>query len=132
METKNTKKRIILVEDDPAITDVYGVAFKNSNMSLEVINSGEQAIQKIKESSENGEGAPDLILLDLILPDINGIEVLKAIKVDEKTKGIKVFVLSNQTSLNLSQSETIKPDKYIIKADITPTQLVKMVEEEIK
>jgi len=79
-------------------------------MSLEVINSGEQAIQKIKESSENGEGAPDLILLDLILPDINGIEVLKAIKVDEKTKGIKVFVLSNQTSLNLSQSETIKPE----------------------
>jgi len=132
MNVKNNKKRVILVEDDPAIIDVYSTAFKNADINLEVISSGERAIRRVKESNESEEGKPDLVLLDLILPDINGIEVLKAIKTDDKTKDVPVFILSNQTSLDLEKAGDIKPDKFIIKANITPTQLVKMLEEQLQ
>lgn len=130
MKTKNSKK-IILVEDDPAIIDVYSTAFKNSGIDFEVVSMGHEAINAIKEKAEK-EDKPALVLLDLILPDINGMEVLRSIKAEEKTKDIPVYVLSNQTTVESEEPGQIKPDKFIIKANITPTELVKLINEKIK
>lgn len=130
MKPKNNKK-IILVEDDPAIIDVYSTAFKNSGIAFEVVNMGQEAIRVIKEKAEKEEN-PALVLLDLILPDINGMEVLKSMRSEAKTKDIPVYVLSNQTTVEDDGYGPIKPDKFVIKANITPTQLVKLIEEKIK
>ena len=131
---KSNKKTIFFIEDDPAIIDVYSTAFKAAGINFEVIVWGKQAIEKIKEVQYGKAEKPCLVLLDLILPDINGIEILKEIKENEKTKDITVFVLSNYTDDKFLQTDTdgIKPDKFILKTSITPTELVKLIQEQFK
>lgn len=128
---KKSDKTVFLIEDDSAIVDVYGAAFKAAGISAEVMVSGRQAIEKIKEVQSGKAEKPGLILLDLILPDIDGLEILKEIKGNEKTKDIIVFVLSNYTNENISVCG-VKPDKFILKTGITPTELVKLVKETLK
>lgn len=129
---KKGKKKIFLIEDDPDIIDVYTTAFKNAYINVETISWGREAIKRIKNIKEGKEKKPDLVIIDLILPDINGIEVLKEIKGDGKTKDIPVFVLSNYTSAELQKKSDISPEKFILKTSITPTQLVGLVEKQIK
>lgn len=127
---ESNKKTVFLIEDDAAIIDVYKTAFKAAGISVETMAWGKQAMEKIKEVQSGKAEKPGLILLDLILPDMNGTEILKEIKGNEKTKDIVVFVFSNYTNEN-SLINGIKPDKFILKTGITPTELVKLAKEVI-
>lgn len=131
---KKNKKKIILIEDDMAIIDVYKVAMGNTDIDMEVISWGKEAIEKIKEMQEGKREKPSLVLLDLFLPDIDGREILNVIKENDKTKDITVFILSNYTNVNNKQKEETeaKADKVILKAEITPTQLVALIEKQLK
>ena len=120
-------KKIFLVEDDPAISDIYKTLMEKSHFSVEVFSLGQEAINRIK-SLKSGDEKPDLILLDLILPDINGAEVLKEIRKNNITLETKVFVLTNQDNVHFDQ---IKPDKIITKANVTPTQLIEIIKSSI-
>jgi len=116
-------KKILLVEDDPFLIDIYTTKLKDSGFAIQVAADGEEAINKIKEEK------PDLIVLDIVLPHVDGWEILNQIKADEKLKKIKVILLSN-----LGQKEEVEKGlklgatKYLIKAHYTPGQVV----EEIK
>ena len=116
-------KRILLIEDDPFLTDIYTTKFKKANLEVEVATDGEEALAKLKEKT------PDLVVLDLVLPRIDGWEILSKIKANPKLKNLKVVVLSN-----LGQKEEVEKGlklgatKYLIKAHYTPSQVV----EEIK
>ena len=120
-------KKIFLVEDDPAISDIYKTLMEKSHFNVEVFSLGQEAINRIK-SLKSGDEKPDLILLDLILPDINGAEVLKEIRNNNITLETKVFVLTNQDNVHFDQ---IKPDKIITKANVTPTQLIEIIKSSI-
>jgi len=126
------KKTIFLVEDDLTIIDVYKTAFKLAGIDFEVMALGRQVIDRIKDIQCDKAEKPSLVLLDLILPDMNGTEILKEIKGNEKTKDITVFLLSNYTNDESLQTDGIKPDKFILKAGITPTQLIKLIEIQLK
>ena len=121
-------KKIILVEDDAAIVDIYATIFKKAGLKVIVVGLGKNVLSKIRDE----EKKPDLVLLDLILPDINGMDVLKEIKGDSATKHIPVFVLTNQKEEQSEKIDSVKPDKFIIKANITPTQLLELVKEQLK
>lgn len=123
-------KKIFLVEDDSAISDIYKTMIEKSGFSVEAFSLGQEVVKAVK-SINTIEEAPDIILLDLILPDMNGIDILKEIKSNEKLKNIKVFILTNQSEVKFDQPD-VKPDKIIIKANITPTQLVDVIKEELK
>ena len=125
----NKMKKIILVEDDPAIIDIYETLMKKAHFDVRVISLGQEVINMIKNIEEGTELKPDIILLDLILPDINGIEVFKEIKKNKKTKDIKIFILTNQKDVQPQQLGDEKPDKFIIKANISPTQLLELIKE---
>lgn len=127
-----SKKTIFLIEDDPAITDVYKTAFTAAGINFEVMAWGKQAIEKIREIQGGRAEKPALVLLDLILPDMNGVEILKEIKGNEKTKDIAVFVLSNYANVELPQTGGAKPDRFILKTSITPTKLIKLIETQLK
>ncbi len=129
--TKEKKKKVLLVEDDSAIIDIYQTMIKKANFDVEVISLGQEVIKKMKELKGSDQPKPDIILLDLILPDINGIEVLKEIKSNSFTKDIIVFILTNQEESQQRLGDT-KPDKFIIKANITPTQLIGLIKEQLK
>src|SRR3989338_1010216 len=120
-------KKILLVEDDSAIIDIYQTMMQKADLAVEVASSGQEVLKKIKNIAAGEAEKPDIILLDLILPDMNGMDILTAIKNNEATKTIKVFILTNQEESKTQIPGTIKPDKFIIKANITPTQLLETI-----
>ena len=109
-------KKILLVEDDPFLIDIYTTKLKESGFSVKVGTDGEQALNLAKEKKL------DLIVLDIVLPQIDGWEILRKIKSDPKLKNLKVIILSN-----LGQKEEVEKGinlgatKYLIKAHYTPT-----------
>jgi DNA-binding response OmpR family regulator len=117
-------KKILLVEDDPFLVDIYSTKFKESGFEIEVVKKGDQALDKIKELK------PGIVLLDIILPGVDGWEILKNIRQDKKLKDIKVVILSN-----LGQEDEVEKgvklgaDKYIVKAYYTPAEVVKEVKK---
>jgi CheY-like chemotaxis protein len=124
--------KIIFIEDDLMIIDIFTDAFKQANLDLEIISSGQESIKRIKQIQENPKDKPELIICDLILPDINGMEILKEAKGNDVTKDIPFFVLSNYSDPELQKDGGVKPDKFILKTSITPTQLVELVKKELK
>ena len=88
---KEANKKIFIVEDDSAIADVYKTVIEKSHFRVEVFGLGQEVIKAVKELSTNKEKKPDIVLLDLILPDINGMEVLKEIRGSEDLRDIMQF-----------------------------------------
>ncbi len=123
-----TKKKVVLVEDDPAILDIYETMIKKAGYEVEVCSSGQEAIKKMQSVQAGEASRPDIVLLDLILPDVNGIEVLKEVRKHQATKDTIVFILSNQGGVELEGQE-VKPDKFIVKANITPTELIEVIKQ---
>ena len=117
-------KSILLVEDDPFLIDIYTTKLKESGFAVEVASDGESALRKIKEKE------PPLVILDIVLPQLDGWEILRQIKSDPKLKNIKIIILSN-----LGQKEEVEKGvslgatKYLIKAHYTPSQVVEEVKQ---
>ena len=127
------KKSILFVEDDLATIDVYRTALEEANFDVDPMLLGKEAIRRIEEIDKGEAKAPDLVLLDLLLPDINGIEVLKEIRKQEKTKDIPVFILTNYSSEELKRRGLfLKTEKYLLKTDYAPRELVKLVKKRLK
>ena len=124
-------QKIIFVEDDLMIADVYKTGFKDSGLDIEVVSRGEEMIKRIKKMQDEDAEKPALFIVDLILPDINGIEVLKEIKNNKAVKDIPVFILSNYLSPDLQKPDSPKPDKFILKIDTTPAKLIKIIKNEL-
>ncbi|HOK00553.1 MAG TPA: response regulator [Candidatus Pacearchaeota archaeon] len=124
-------KKVLLIEDDLPTVDVYETALKEiKNIEVKTFTLGNEALKEIKKMDETGEGLPDLILLDVILPDINGIEILEILRKQEKTKNIPVLVLTNYGDKTLEKiGNDLKAEKYISKTEFTPSELKKMVLE---
>jgi DNA-binding response OmpR family regulator len=116
-------KSILLIEDDPFVVDIYTKKLAEAGFSVEVAQDKEETLKKISERK------PDLLLLDIVLPNIEGWDLLKEIKEDLSLRDIKVAILSN-----LGQKDDVErglklgAERYFIKAHYTPTQVV----EEIK
>lgn len=122
-------KKVFLVEDDVAIVDVYQTMMEKAGFNVQVFGLGLEAIKTIQEI-KNQKEVPGVVLLDLILPDANGAEVLSAVRENPVTKKVKVFILTNQENSEAQFPKGVKSDKFIIKANTTPTQLIKLLEKE--
>lgn len=125
-------KKVFLIEDEVAIMDVYKTALDAADIDVVGIFSGKMAMEKVKEVQEGKKEKPALVLLDLVLPDINGLEILYALRKNEVTKDVVIFILSNYSSDALHGMEYIKPDKIFLKSTITPSMLVQIVSEQLK
>ncbi|MBU3942388.1 response regulator [Patescibacteria group bacterium] len=126
------KKLIFLVEDDASTMEVYKLALEGAGFEVDPIESGEEALEKIKEIEQGKLKVPDLILLDYILPGIDGFEVLEEIKKNSKTKKIKVFLTTNYSIEELkNRREFINGEKFILKADYSPTKMVQLIKKEL-
>ncbi len=124
-------KKIVLVEDDAAIIDIYQTMLTKSHFDVEVLSLGADVIKKIKDVAEGTSPKPDIFLLDLILPDMNGTEILAEIRKTPATKDVKAFILTNQENAEGQMPAGVKPDKIIIKANTTPSDLVEIIKEAI-
>jgi len=120
-------KTILLVEDDPFLVEIYNTKLKEAGFSVIVANDGKEGLKKIKEKK------PDLVLLDIVLPNINGWEFLKEVRRDDKLSDLKIIILSN-----LSQRDEINKGlelgaiKYLIKAHYTPSEVIEEIKKILK
>lgn len=121
-----TKIKILLIEDEEMLANMYEVKFQNEGFDITKALDGEEGLKKAKEI------IPDLILLDIIMPKMDGFSVLKALKEDPKTKNAPVILLTN-----LGQEEDIARGKemgsvgYLVKANITPAEVVEQVKKQL-
>ena len=126
-------KKILLIEDDSCMIDIYETVLKKAGFEVETLKYGHQAQKRLKKIKEGKKEKPDLILLDLVLPDINGIEILKQSRAEKGIADIPFFILTNYTDPDLEKiSRKLKVEKYILKTDFTPSQLVKEIKEWFK
>jgi len=120
-------RKILLVEDDPFLIDIYTTKLKEAGFSVEVATDGEEGVRKAKEKP------PSLIILDIVLPQIDGWEILKKIKEDKNLKPIPVIILSNLGQKNeVERGMKLGAAKYLIKAHYTPSQVVEEIKEILK
>ncbi len=115
-------KSLLLVEDSILIRELYERQFSLSGVRVDTAAGGQEGLEKAKS------GTYDVILLDIMMPDITGLEVMKTLKSDESTKNIPVIFLTN-----MGQDSVIKEGLglgaigYLIKSAFTPDQLIKEV-----
>lgn len=120
-------KKILLIEDDLFLSDIYKTKFEQVGYIIQVAENGAEGVKKARASQ------PDLILLDIVLPKMNGIEVLDQLKSAEGTKSIPVVFLTN-----LGSDEDIKEGLkkgaagYLVKSQFTPSEVVAEVEKILK
>lgn len=123
------KKKILLIEDDGAIIDVYKIGLEAAGFEVEAIMTGKQAIDRLSKEGN----LPDLIFLDLLLPDMNGVEVLAEVRKTGKIKDTPVLVLTNYSDAELEKmGYDLKTEKHLLKSDYTPNQLADLVKERLK
>ncbi|OGH69835.1 MAG: hypothetical protein A2754_02225 [Candidatus Magasanikbacteria bacterium RIFCSPHIGHO2_01_FULL_47_8] len=117
-------KLILLIEDDPFLSEIYSTKFKDAGFETELARDSVFGISKAKEKR------PALILLDIVMPDMDGFELLKSIKKDAQIKDIPVVILSNLgEEENVKKGLSLGAEAYYIKAHYTPTEVVAKVRE---
>jgi len=115
-------KRILIIEDDPSMASIYRERFLAEGFEVEVAADGETAILGLKASP------PDVFILDLMLPRVNGVEVLKAIRSHEATQALPVVVMSHACAGGLVQAAgKAGANKCLIKSTCGPKLLVEEV-----
>jgi len=120
-------KKILIIEDDSFLSEMYSTKLIQEGFETEVAVDGKQGLEKIKNIK------PDLVLLDIVLPKMDGFEILENIKKDSKLKDIPVVLLTNLGQKNeIEKGLSLGADEYIIKAHFTPTAVVVKVKEILK
>lgn len=116
-----SKNRILLVDDEPDIVETVTFMLQARNYSVKVASGGLEGIEKAK--SEH----PDLILLDIMMPDMDGYEVCTKLKADEATKDIPIVMLTAKgESEAVLRSHSLGADGYVVKPFSLPTLLSKL------
>jgi len=117
-------KKVLIIEDEEFILDMYKIKFEQSGYSVEIAHNGEEGLEKIKTLK------PDIVLLDLMMPKMDGYQVLEKVRVDNDIKNTKIHILSN-----FGQDDEIKKsmaqgaDGYLVKSSITPGEIVNYVKK---
>lgn len=116
--------RILIIEDDMLLSRMYQTIFLSNNYQVDIAVNGAEGLDTARSNK------PTLILLDIMMPKLNGIEVLRKLKADPEVKDIPVVVLTNlagnqdiQTALELGAV------RYIIKSEQKPKQVEEIVRE---
>lgn len=118
--------KIAIIEDDQAISQMYRIKFEAEGYQVETAANGKLGLSLIETMR------PDIILLDLMMPEMNGNEMLQQLRATDWGSTIKVIMLTNtdaQEAAPLVKDLGIR--RFIVKAEMTPRQVAEMVKEEL-
>lgn len=114
--------KIMLVEDDPILVEMYQAKFELESHEITSATNGEECLQMLESYT------PDLILLDILMPKVNGFHVLKEIKKDPKMRQVPVILLTNlgeaEIDMNKELARALGVNDYLIKSHHTPDEVV--------
>lgn len=115
-----TKKLVLIVEDDTFLAGIYQTTFERAGFKVYLVFNGQEALDWL-----NGN-CPQLVLLDLILPRVNGLTVLKKIRQNPKLISLPVMVLTNLSDNNVkAKAQKLGAAAFLIKAHVKPSLVVK-------
>lgn len=118
--------KIAIIEDDQAISQMYRFKFEAENYQVETAENGQLGLELIKSMS------PDIILLDLMMPAMNGDEMLEKLRAQPWGKKVKVIILTNMGEQEIpSKLKSLGVSGVILKADMTPRQVAEVVKKHL-
>ncbi len=116
--------KVFIVEDDPLMARMYEKIFTFEKYDVEMANDGEEALAKVVAAK------PTIILLDVMMPKMNGLQVLEKLKENPETKSIPVVMLTNLAGQQDAETALSKGAvKYIVKSEHEPKEIADMVKE---
>lgn len=123
MNTEN--KKILIVDDDAFLIDMYALKFTQNNFIVSTAFNGKEAIEKL-----NAGFSPDIILLDIMMPEMDGFEMLEKINTENISPSSVKIILSNKgQQSDIDTGMKLGASGYIIKASNTPAEVVSQVNE---
>jgi len=112
-------KRVLIVEDNPALQKVYVTLLTKEGYDVEFVNDGKQALEKATAAP------PDLILLDMMMPNLDGVGFLRAYDIKNKHPNVKVMVFSNtEVPTKVKEAMELGATRYMTKYNFTPKDMV--------
>ncbi|OGI58058.1 hypothetical protein A3C60_02365 [Candidatus Nomurabacteria bacterium RIFCSPHIGHO2_02_FULL_37_45] len=119
------KRKILIVDDDHFLLDMYALKFSQSNFEVCVADSGMQALEKLKSGL-----IFDVILLDIIMPEMDGFEMLEKINQNNLSPNSTKVILSNKSQQSdIDRGNSLGVAGYIVKANSTPVEVINQVME---
>ena len=124
----NAKHKILIIDDDEFLLDMYAVKFKEEGFEVDIAREGKEALNKIKEGA-----SPEVVLLDIVMPGMDGFELLETIRKEKLIPTSKIIILSNLGQKeHLDKGKSLGAAGYIVKAYFTPSEVVKKANEVLK
>ncbi len=122
MET--TRQKILIIDDDPFILDMYVLKFKEEGFEIDVAHNGKEGVEKVRSF------LPDVVLLDVVMPAMDGFDVMTQLKKERETRTFHVIFLTNfGQKEDVERGLKLGADEYIIKAHFTPSEVVQKVHQ---
>jgi two-component system, OmpR family, alkaline phosphatase synthesis response regulator PhoP len=121
MPSENKQLKILLIDDDRFLLDMYSLKFKKSGLEIDVSANSQTALEKLKSGSSY-----DIILLDIIMPGMDGLDFLKVMREEKMATDSTIIMLTNQAD-DFEKAKSLGVDGYIIKATTIPSEVVEQV-----
>jgi CheY-like chemotaxis protein len=124
------KNKIFFVEDEPGIADLYAMSFSSNGFEIESFINGKDALRRLEEYKNGKAKKPDVIILDILLPDISGIDILKQVRKEKEFDSVPVIMLTNYGTDEIREEIKKMPKtSHVLKIDTSPGLFVKHVRE---
>lgn len=118
--------KIAIIEDDAAISQMYRIKFEAEGYEVETAENGKLGLELVEEMK------PDIVLLDLMMPEMNGDEMLEKMRATDWGKDIKVIILTNMGESEAPDTiKELNVEAFILKANMTPRQVAELVKEKL-
>ena len=120
MEQDKLPKKVLIVDDDRDLLDMYTLKFKENGFDVIEAFGSVDALSKLKEGF-----VPDMLILDVVMPSMDGFELLTHIKNEKLAEGAKIMMLSNLGQpADIERGRSLGAHGYVIKASATPSEVV--------
>ncbi|MBP6883983.1 MAG: response regulator [Candidatus Pacebacteria bacterium] len=117
------KRKILIVDDDSFLLDMYALKFSQNNFEVHTGISGVQALEKLR-----GGLKPDVIMMDVIMPEMDGFEMLEKINTEKLSPESTKIILSNKSEQgDVERGNSLGVSGYIVKANSTPAEVITQV-----
>ena len=119
----STEKTILIIDDDRFLLDMYSLKFKQQGFTVESSASGQEALARLRDGLQ-----PSVILLDVVMPGLDGLEFMDTVKKENLAPGATLIVLSNQgEEQDIEKAKSHGAHEYIVKANSVPSEVLERV-----
>ncbi|HEY9584155.1 MAG TPA: response regulator [Candidatus Paceibacterota bacterium] len=119
-ETTTKQRKVLLVDDDQFLLNMYSMKFKKSGYEVDAASSGSNALEKLRSG-----GIYDVIIFDVVMPTMDGFEFAETVRKEKLVPGAALVALTNQGQAeDIERGKKVGVDGYIVKASAVPSEVV--------